>query len=91
MKKAFNNIYNSGEQDTDNDQGNHRKIKPGITFFYTDISRQAAQPVQFVMKEVNDYTQHYNDNAGKNDPFACFSVHGAKIKCKLALSVCGLA
>ncbi len=80
MKEAFNKIDEEGEQHAYNNHRNYRKIKPGAPFFYPYIAWQAAQPIQFIMKEINDYTQQYYDNAGEDDPFARFSVHGAKIE-----------
>ena len=80
MKETFNKVDNNGEQHAYNDHGNHRKIKPGFSFFYPYISGQAAQPIKFIMKEINDDTHQYNDNAGEDNPFACRSVHGTKIE-----------
>ena len=80
MKEAFNKIDDNGEQHAYNNHRSNWKIKPGAALFYPDISRQAAQPIEFIMKEINDHTHQYSENAGEYYPFACGSVHGAKIE-----------
>jgi len=80
MKKAVYNIDKKRYQHTYNNHCNYRKIKPGIPLLYPDITRQAAQPIQFIMKKINNDARQYNENAGEHDPFTCRSVHETKIE-----------
>ena len=69
MKKTFNKIDNDCEQHAYNDHGNHRKIKPGIPFFYPYIAGQAAQPSG---EEAGPEKQarEDDDSAGHHEKFA---------------------
>ena len=79
MKEAFKDVYDEGKEYAYNDQGNYGEIKPGISFFQSDITREPAQPVEFIVKKVNNDAHQHNDNAGKDDPFAGLRIHGSKI------------
>jgi hypothetical protein len=39
-----------------------------------------ANPMQFIVKEINDYTQQYKQATYNNNPFACLTVHSIKIQ-----------
>jgi hypothetical protein len=60
---------------TKQDHGGDGEIKAEVFFFYTDIARQSADPVQFVVKEIDDQSyQHYAD-ANDHDDFARILAH----------------
>jgi pimeloyl-ACP methyl ester carboxylesterase len=50
LKEPANNPDNKCNQQAEQNHGGDGKIKPEIIFFNADITRQAAQPVQFVVK-----------------------------------------
>lgn len=58
--------------------GNDWKIEPEILSFDPDVSRQSTDPIQFIVKEINDDTNDDDHSANTNDPFASFIIHGLK-------------
>jgi hypothetical protein len=72
-------MYNHCYQQTENDHAGKRKIKTKAPFFNSNITRQTADPVQFIMKEINDNTCQQDKHSDDNDPFSGIAVHAAKI------------
>jgi hypothetical protein len=79
LKKSFDNIYNECYQQAENDHGGKWKIKTKITFFNSYITGQTADPVQFIMKEINDNSNQDDEYANNNNPFSGIAVHSTKI------------
>jgi len=79
VKKPFDNIYNQCCRQTENDHAGKRKIKPEIFFFNSYITGQTANPVQFIMKEIDDNTSQQDETANNYNPFPGITVHAAKI------------
>lgn len=50
-----------------------------MLFFNPDISRQPPDPVQFVMKKINDHPCNNHKHPGQDDIFPGMTVHAAKI------------
>lgn len=63
-------MYNQRKQQAQQDHGGQRKVELKIFFFNSYISRQSSNPVELVMKEVNNYTNHNYSNADKNQIFS---------------------
>jgi hypothetical protein len=78
-EKPFYHLYNQRKKQAENNHCRDRKIKPEIFFFYTNITRQPAYPMQFIVKEINDDACQYNQQAGNDDPFPCIAVHTANL------------
>ncbi len=75
LQQSFYNTYNHTNQHAKNNHGNNRKIKPEIFSFYPDVSWQMPDPVQLVMKKIND-NPYYNDgNSYDDDILSCFWIH----------------
>jgi len=68
------------QEQAENNHGSDWKIEPEVFFLYPYITRQAANPMQFIMKEIDDYTGKQDEKANNNDPFSCIAVHDAKIR-----------
>ena len=79
-QKSFDHLHNKGQQQAENNHGSDWKIEPEIFFLYTYIARQAANPVEFIVKKINDHAGKHDKNANDNDPFSGIAVHDAKIK-----------
>ena len=79
-KEFPNNPNDKSAEQTEQDHCNNRKIKPEIFFFDSYITGKPPDPVQFIMKKINDDTDQDNDHSNSNDPFTCFAVHVAKLK-----------
>ena len=86
-EKSFDQLDNKGQQQAENNHGSDWKIEPEIFFLYTYIARQAANPVEFIVKKINDHAGNYDKNANDNDPFSGIAVHDAKIKLYRAFPV----
>jgi len=80
LKKFSGKPNKQGSYKTQQDHCNNWKIKPEIFFFNPDIPRQAANPVQLFMKEINDNTYQYNDDPCCDNPFTRFAIHIAKLQ-----------
>jgi len=78
-KKTSDQLDNKGQQQAENYHCSDRKIKPEIFFLHPDITGQTANPVQFIMKEIDDHTCDNDENTNDNNPFSCIAVHNAKI------------
>jgi hypothetical protein len=72
-------LNNGSNEQTKNDQSSDGKIKTEILFFNPDIAREPADPMQLIMKEVNNNTCHNDDHPDHNDPFTRFIVHAIKL------------
>jgi hypothetical protein len=85
-------LYDQCQQQTKNDHGSDRKIKFEIFPFEADISGQATNPVQFVMKKINDDANNDHKQSDSDDPFTGFTVHVTKLLGKFSyaerLSLC---
>jgi hypothetical protein len=44
---------NDREENTKDDHGSDRKIKPEVLFLYPYVARQTADPMHFVVKEID--------------------------------------
>jgi len=51
-----------------------------IFSFNSYITRQSADPVQFVMKKIDKQADHNNQYSEKDDVFTCFTVHIVKLQ-----------
>jgi len=80
MKKALDNIYNKCKEYTCNEHGSYGKIKTAVFIFYTYVSGQSPQPVQFIVKEIDEQAGYYNNDPGNDKPFARCCIHATKIK-----------
>ena len=79
--KDFPNKPNNKSADqAEKDHCNDGEIKSEIFLFNSDITGQTSDPVQLIMKKINDDTDKNNDHSNSNDPFAGFAVHIAKLK-----------
>lgn len=79
LKKPADNLDNDRNDDTEDDHGRYGKIKPEILPLYADVPGQTANPVQAVMKKINEQTDNNDQHPCRNDPFACFIVHLVKL------------
>jgi hypothetical protein len=64
LKKPADNTYNDREQHTKNDHGCNGKIKAEVFFFNPYIAGQMADPVQLIVKKVNN--KAYNHYSASN-------------------------
>jgi hypothetical protein len=78
-EKFFYYLDDQCHYKTKNDHGSNRKIKSEIFFFNPDISGQSPDPMQLIMKKINDHSDCNNEYANNDDPFPCFTVHTAKL------------
>jgi hypothetical protein len=56
LKNLFHDLNNNRNNHADNNHGGDWKIKAKVLFFNSDIAGQAAYPMKFIMKKVNDYS-----------------------------------
>ena len=68
-------IQQQGEQE----HGGNGKVKADVFPFDTDITRQAANPVQLVTKKVNDQPDDDHQYAYENNIFADALTHRCKL------------
>jgi len=54
--------------------------KPGVFIFYPYVSGQSPQPMQFIVKEIDEQAGYYNNDPGNDKPFARSCIHSTKIK-----------
>ena len=72
-------MNNACNEQTKNDHRSDGKVKTEILFFDPDITGQPADPMQLIMKEVNNYSCYNNEHADRNDPFTRFIIHAVKL------------
>jgi len=73
--KPSDNPDHYRDQNTQQEHGGERKIKPEIFFFNSYIPRQAADPMQFIVKKINEDTDEHYARTNGNDIFSRFAVH----------------
>jgi len=76
---SFYKLDDNGNGQTENDHCGDWKIKLKVFLFDPDIPGQFADPVQPVMKEVNQYTQKHDQHSCNNYVSAGVTIHIAKI------------
>ena len=69
-----------GEYNAEDDHGGNREIKTKVLPFNTDVSRQATDPVQLVVKEVDRHPCNHNEHSCCNNIFTRFGAHEIKLK-----------
>ncbi len=79
LKKLPDEPKNCRYQQAEQNHGSDGKIKPEVFFFNADIAGQAADPVQLVMKKINEQPDNCHPDADEDDVFSCFSIHAAKL------------
>ena len=57
------------------DHGGDGEIKTEVFPLHPDVARQAADPVKFVVKKINKYTQNNDGYTGNDDVFTCLLIH----------------
>jgi hypothetical protein len=67
------------QHEAENDHGCNRKIKTEIFLFNPYIPGQAADPVKFIVKKIDQYPHHYDHQPNNNDVFAGIAAHEYKI------------
>ena len=80
LKKFFEDVDKDGKNNADDDHCSYRKIEPEIVSLYADIAGQFAEPVQFIMKEINKHAYSNNHNTCYNYPFTCLRIHHTNFK-----------
>jgi len=69
------NIHDDCKHNTENDQRRNGKIEPEVFLFNANIAGQAADPMQPVMKKINDEAYHYDSASEQHDIFAGSWIH----------------
>jgi hypothetical protein len=75
----FDNINDSCGHKTKEYHCGNREIKFKILPFYAYITGQTSDPMQLIMKEINNYPENDNQTACKDDVFTGIAVHIAKV------------
>ena len=79
LQPSPDNEDDKGGKQAEQDHRRDREIESEILLFNPYISGQPADPVQFVMKEIDDDTEQNDKNSPKNDVSARIAVHSAKV------------
>jgi len=79
MKETLYYLDDHSKQDAEDNHRGNGEIKTKILLFESNISGQATNPVEPVMKEINDNTGNHYQDAGNNNPFASFMVHAVNL------------
>jgi hypothetical protein len=62
-------------QNTKHDHGGDGKIKAEILFFNADITGQVADPVQFVVEEIDDKPYYHHSAPDEHNILAGIGIH----------------
>lgn len=76
----FDYVHDQRDQKTNKNHGSDRQIKSEIFFLNFYVAGQAANPMQFVVKEVNHQTDNNEDRSKANNVFPCVLIHFAIYK-----------
>jgi hypothetical protein len=68
-------VYDHRYQNTKQDHGCYREIEAEIFFFNTNITRQVADPMQFVMEEIDDQAYYYYSSPNEHNILAGIRIH----------------
>jgi hypothetical protein len=88
LENLPDDLNNDRDQDTKNDHSGDREIEFEIFFFNPDVSRQPADPVQFIVKEIDDHSQQNDHDSRHNYVFAGIAIHAAKLNLLTVYSFC---
>jgi hypothetical protein len=69
-------LDNEGQQNRKNNHGRNRKIKPEVFSLYPNVTGQMSDPVQLIMKKINDYSGDKNDRPCQHNIFSDLGIHG---------------
>jgi hypothetical protein len=75
LKKSLDNAEYYSKQNTKNDHGGDGKIKAEVFLFNPDVTGQMAYPMQFIVKEVNNQSDHNNGAANEHNIFTGIGIH----------------
>ena len=56
LEESSDDVYDQGDNNTEKKHGHNREIKPWSAFFDPDIPRKSSNPVKFIMKEIDQYS-----------------------------------
>lgn len=75
MQQSAHNIDDYCYQHTEQDHGCYGEIKAEIFFFNANITRQVTDPVQFIVKEINNKAYYHHPAADEHQIFAGIGIH----------------
>ena len=76
-------MQNDRQQQAQQNHGSNGKIKPEVFALNANVAGQPAEPVYFIVKEINTNTCHQNKGANEYEPFAGIAVHSVKLGGKM--------
>jgi hypothetical protein len=80
-------LRDDGDYYAKNYHGGDREIKFEIFFFNSNIAGQPADPMQLIMKKINDHAnKNYHDPANDHI-FTGIAVHDTKLKDQIAFII----
>lgn len=74
-KKFSKEIYQHGENDADDYHCGNWEIKMKVVSFNANIAGQLTKPVQFIVKEIDQYANDNDHHACNDEPFAGLRIH----------------
>jgi hypothetical protein len=83
LQKPANDIHNDCDQYAKYDHGDKWKIESEVFSFYPDIAWQPSNPVQFIVKEVNDDAYDDYQDSKNDNIFTCSLVHSSRFIVKV--------
>jgi hypothetical protein len=75
LKHPPENIDQECDHNTDNDHRGNRKIQAEIFSSDIDISRQAANPFEIIVKEIDHEAHQHNDDTADQNILTCLLIH----------------
>jgi hypothetical protein len=75
LQEPSNNAYDHRYQNTKQDHGCNGKIEAEIFFFYTNITGQMTDPMQFIVKEIDDQSYYHHCSAEEYYVLAGIGIH----------------
>jgi hypothetical protein len=84
LQKPPDKVYNERDQNAEKDHGSEGKVKAEVLFLYPDITRQSANPMHFIVKEIHQQAYGNDKQAENNDVFAGVLIHGRSFTLQVA-------
>jgi len=74
-KEAPEYLHKHADHHTEDNHGSDGKVKAEILSFHPYVARQVAEPVQLVVKEINQQADYDDHNTPDDNVFASFRIH----------------
>jgi hypothetical protein len=75
LQTPANEADNYSQQHAEDDHSSDGKIKTEVLFFYANVARQVADPMQFIVKEIDNYSYYHHGAANEYKILAGIGIH----------------